>query len=106
MRDIHAAILPRYQAKSDTLEFNMDYEIGPALTLTSQTGYNQDFLSSTEDYNRFDTTPGLFLQTPSPGAPSCGPGAPPACFETDPNTLYELEGTGAETFEDVYRIVV
>ncbi len=27
-------------------------------------------------------------------------------FETDPNTLYELEGTGAETFEDVYRIVV
>ncbi|MGH7121382.1 MAG: hypothetical protein ACREFP_20735, partial [Acetobacteraceae bacterium] len=26
-------------------------------------------------------------------------------FETDPNTLYELEGTGAETFEDVYRIV-
>ncbi len=27
-------------------------------------------------------------------------------FETDPNTLYELEGTGVETFEDVYRIVV
>ncbi|MDA8050440.1 MAG: hypothetical protein M0002_10595 [Rhodospirillales bacterium] len=26
-------------------------------------------------------------------------------FETDPNTLYELEGTGAETFEDVYRTV-
>jgi hypothetical protein len=27
-------------------------------------------------------------------------------FETDPNTIYELSHTGAETFEQVYRIVV
>ena len=31
----------------------------PALTLTSQTGYNKDFLYSTEDYNRFNTAPDL-----------------------------------------------
>ncbi len=27
-------------------------------------------------------------------------------FETDPNTIYQLSHTGAETFEQVYRIVV
>src|SRR6185437_9884600 len=31
--------------------------------LISQTGYDQDFLWSTEDYNRFDTTPGVFGPT-------------------------------------------
>ena len=47
-------------AKNDTLELNADYNITPALTFTSQTGYNQDFLWSTEDYNRFNTRPGAF----------------------------------------------
>ncbi len=40
-----------------------------SLTFTSQSGYNQDFLSSTEDYNRFDTSPGIFV-----GEPGGGPG--------------------------------
>jgi len=30
----------------------------------------------------------------------------PHPFETDPNTIYRLSHTGAETFEQVYRIVV
>ena len=34
----------------------------PALTFTSQTGYNQDFLWSTEDYNRFNGAPDVFLE--------------------------------------------
>ena len=38
-----------------------------SLTLTSQTGFNQDFLWSTEDYNRFDTTPGIFAINTSTG---------------------------------------
>ena len=37
---------------------NADYQIAPALTFTSQTGYNHDFLWSTEDYNRFNSAPG------------------------------------------------
>ncbi len=28
--------------------------------MTSQTGFNQDFLYSTQDFNRFDTAPGIF----------------------------------------------
>ncbi len=51
---------PQYKAKNDTLELNADYNITPSLTFTSQTGYNQDFLWSTEDYNRFDTAEGAF----------------------------------------------
>ena len=42
---------PTYRAKNDTLEFNADYAVTPSLTLTSQTGYNKDFLYSTEDFN-------------------------------------------------------
>jgi iron complex outermembrane receptor protein len=60
LRDIESAVLPEYRAKNDTLEFNADWTVTPALTFTSQTGYNQDFLWSTEDYNRFDSTPGAF----------------------------------------------
>ena len=61
LRVIETQIDPRYNAKNDTLEFNVDYNVTPALTFTSQTGYNQDFLYSTEDYNRFNTTPDIFI---------------------------------------------
>ncbi len=60
LRTIETQIDPRYIAKNDTLEFNVDYNVTPALTFTSQTGYNQDSLWSTEDYNRFNTAPDVF----------------------------------------------
>ena len=54
----------RYKAKNDVIELNVDYAMnGTDLSLASQTGYNQDFLSSTEDYNRFDTSHGFFRGT-------------------------------------------
>ncbi len=65
LRVIELTINPRYQAKNDTFELNADYAVTPSLTFTSQTGYNQDFLSSSEDYNRFDTSPGVFNAFPS-----------------------------------------
>ncbi len=65
LRVIESTINPHYRAKNDTLELNVDYSVTPSLTFTSQTGYNQDFLSSTEDYNRFDTSPGIFAQDQS-----------------------------------------
>jgi iron complex outermembrane recepter protein len=61
LRDIQSVIEPKYLAKNDTLEVNASWNISPDLTLYSDTGYNNDFLWSTEDYNRFDTSPGLFL---------------------------------------------
>ena len=60
LRVIESTINPHYRAKNDVVELNADYGIAPLLRLTSQTGYNQDFLSSTEDYNRFNTSPGVF----------------------------------------------
>ncbi len=36
-------------------------QLTPELTFTSQTGFNNDFLWSAEDYNRFNTNPGAFV---------------------------------------------
>ncbi len=64
LRNIESQINPRYRAKNDTLELNADYNLTPTLTFTSQTGFNRDFLWSTEDYNRFNTAPGAFIYNP------------------------------------------
>ncbi len=61
LRVIDSGLNPAYKAKNDTIEFNTDYKVTPSLTLTSQTGFNNDFLFSTEDYNRFGAAPGLFI---------------------------------------------
>jgi iron complex outermembrane receptor protein len=63
-RDLHviqSTLDPTYGAKNNVIELNADYSPTPTLTFTSQTAFNQDFLYSTEDYNRFDTTPGVFF---------------------------------------------
>src|SRR6185437_17003711 len=44
----------------DTLQLNASWNVTQALTLYSDTAYNRDFLWSTEDYNRFNTSPGIF----------------------------------------------
>jgi len=61
LRVIESTLNPTYRAKNDTIELAADYTIDPELTLTSQTGFNHDFLWSTEDYNRFNTQPGAFI---------------------------------------------
>jgi iron complex outermembrane receptor protein len=66
LRVIESLIKSAYRAKNDTLELNADYAITPSLTVTSQTGYNKDFLWSTEDFNRFDTAPGIFGSVTNP----------------------------------------
>jgi iron complex outermembrane receptor protein len=70
LRSIESAILPTYRSKNDTVEFNADWTLSPELTLTSQTGYNHDFLWSTEDYNRFTSSPDLFRSAENNGAVS------------------------------------
>ena len=71
LRNIEVAFPPKYRAKNDTLELNANWSVSPALTFTSQTGYNSDFLFSNEDYNRFNTTPGAFVYT-APGSDTYG----------------------------------
>ncbi len=55
LRVTSSLVDPHYTAKNDTYELNIDVNVTPELTLTSQTAYNQDHLYSTEDYNRFNT---------------------------------------------------
>lgn len=57
LRVVDSLLDPHYKAKNDTVELNFDYTLPGGLTLSSQTGYNNDFLYSTEDYNRFNTVP-------------------------------------------------
>jgi outer membrane receptor protein involved in Fe transport len=67
LRVIETTLDPIYKAKNDTVELNADYIISPTLTATAQTGFNQDFLWSTEDYNRVNTAGGAFYYvTPNP----------------------------------------
>ena len=61
LRVVSSMLEPKYKAKNDTFELNADYNITNSLTLTSQTGFNKDSLYSTEDYNRFNTTEGMFV---------------------------------------------
>ena len=69
LRVIGSPLAPSYKAKNDTVEFSANYSITPSLLLTSQTGYNKDFLFSTEDYNRFNTVPGAFVSSGDPSVP-------------------------------------
>src|SRR3546814_1978194 len=47
---------------ADLLQFNLDVDITPALTFTSQTAYNEDQTYSFQDYNRFKSLP-VFTDT-------------------------------------------
>jgi len=61
LREIDTQIEPVYKAKSDTLQVNAVYDVTPVLTFTSDTSFNNDFLRSSSDYNRFASNPGVFL---------------------------------------------
>jgi len=83
LRDIQSEVPPIYKANNDTLEFNAEWQIAPSLVFDSETGYNRDFLWSTEDYNRFNTAPGVIAYsgpnnslgvTPDPDFPVGSPG--------------------------------
>jgi iron complex outermembrane receptor protein len=62
LRVIESQLDPAYKAKNDVVELNADWDATSALTATSQSGFDHDFLWSTEDYNRFATRPNYFTQ--------------------------------------------
>jgi len=46
---------PRYVAKADIVQLNIDFDVTDKLTFFSQTVYDKDSTYSTQDYNRFNT---------------------------------------------------
>ncbi|MGE5564971.1 MAG: TonB-dependent receptor domain-containing protein [Parcubacteria group bacterium] len=61
LRVIESTVDPHYKADSDLGEIQISVDLDSGLTLTSETGYNRDFIFSTQDFNRFNTAPGAFV---------------------------------------------
>ncbi len=57
LRVVNSIRDPRYRAKADLLQFNLDIDITPTLTFSSQTSFNSDEVYSFQDYNRFVSLP-------------------------------------------------
>jgi outer membrane receptor protein involved in Fe transport len=69
LRVIESARDPAYKVKSDIIQLETEYRIDPSLTFVSQTGFGSDYLWATEDYNRFNTQPGVFVyEEPTPSS--------------------------------------
>ncbi len=57
LRRIESKFDPKYRAKADIYQLNLDVELTPSLQLFSQTLYNQDEYFASQDYNRFTSDP-------------------------------------------------
>jgi len=88
LREIASVRDPVYRAGADLFEFNMEYDITPALTFTSQTVFNNDHTYSFQDYNRFNSLP-AFNDTSIMTRP-IGQGGNPS----DPNQFAKLAPGG------------
>jgi iron complex outermembrane recepter protein len=80
LREIETRFKPDYEAANDTVELQLSYDLTDNLTLTSETGFANDWIFSAEDYNRFNTRPGVFV----PGAAQAS--LPPAI----PGTRFDI----------------
>jgi len=67
LRKIESQFTPDYSVKSNVVQLSSTYEVSPLLTFVSETSFSNDFLSSTQDYNRFNTAPGVFTKKVSGG---------------------------------------
>ncbi|MGE5567258.1 MAG: TonB-dependent receptor domain-containing protein [Parcubacteria group bacterium] len=57
MRTIASIRDPKYRAKADVVELNIEVDLPHNLTFSSQTAYDSDSVYSFQDYNRFNTKP-------------------------------------------------
>src|SRR5262249_8889984 len=63
LRVIESAVDPEYRANSDVGEIQVNFDFDNNLTLTSETAYSADTVFSMQDFNRFNTAPGAWLNT-------------------------------------------
>jgi outer membrane receptor protein involved in Fe transport len=72
LRRIDSTVDPDYRAKSDLAELQISFDLSDTLTLASETAYSADRLFSLQDFNRFNTAPGAWLQAGVVGAGTVG----------------------------------
>ena len=111
LRSIASFRDPRYRAKADLLELNLEFDIDDDLTFYSQTAYVEDSVYSFQDFNRFNTVP-VFTDTSAltPAAADWSDLAPGGVF-CDPqlgcsNTLagFDISQASAEQFSQEFRL--
>lgn len=57
LREIATSYDPKFRAKNDVVQLNLEFELADGLTLVSQTTYSRDRYFSTQDYGRFVSNP-------------------------------------------------
>ena len=62
LRIIESLVEPEYRAKADVAELQIAWDLNNDLSVQSETAYSTDFVYSTQDYNRFITSTGIFSQ--------------------------------------------
>ena len=60
LRTVYSPIEPGYEAKSDIFDLTLQYDWGEALSLRSFTVFVDDSVFSTQDFTRYEASPGLF----------------------------------------------
>jgi len=60
LRTIESTVDPHYRAETNIVEAQFTIDLTDRLTLNSETGYGTDTIFSTQDFNRFNTAPGVF----------------------------------------------
>ena len=86
LRKIATNYDPKFEAKNDILQLNLDADITDHLKLVSQTMYTRDQYYSTQDYGRFQSNP-IFPDT-STGVSAFGPDGPTAAHNAFPGGVY------------------
>lgn len=116
LREIASLRDPVYRAGADLLEFSMELDITPSLTLTSQTVYNEDNSYSFQDYNRFNSLPAFndtsgMTHVNSLGGPSPFTELAPGGIFCDPqigcsNTIagFDISSSDSEQFNQEFRL--
>ncbi|WP_255500424.1 TonB-dependent receptor [Brevundimonas sp. P7753] len=65
LREMGSAYDPKFRAKNDLIQFNLELDISENITFFSQTAYAKDDYWSTQDYNRFVSNP-IFSDSSQP----------------------------------------
>ncbi|SDX76369.1 TonB-dependent Receptor Plug Domain [Lysobacter enzymogenes] len=85
MRKIATTYDPRFEAKNDVFQFNLEADVGDHLRLVSQTLYTTDKYYSTQDYGRFQSNP-IFTDTNK--LYQFGPNGVEPAYAAFPNGVY------------------
>lgn len=95
LREIASAYDPKFRAKNDLFQLNLEYNLTDNITFYSQTAFAKDSYWSTQDYNRYVSNP-IFPDTTSPTFDYIG-NPYPLSPEITPGGVYTDPQLGAST---------